>query len=61
VNAINTPSIATFTDMAMSSHHTGGANFLLGDGSVRFVREAVPLAAYRAMASRNGGETLTDN
>jgi prepilin-type processing-associated H-X9-DG protein len=60
VNAINTPSIATFMDMAMSSHHVGGANFLLGDGSVRFIRDSIPLATYRALASCNGGETLVN-
>lgn len=60
VNSINAPSIATFSDMSMSSHHAGGANFLLGDGSVRFIRETIPLATYRALASCNGGETIGD-
>jgi prepilin-type N-terminal cleavage/methylation domain-containing protein/prepilin-type processing-associated H-X9-DG protein len=60
VNAINAPSIATFSDMSMSSHHSGGANFLLGDGSVRFIRDSIPLATYRALASRDGGEVLGD-
>jgi prepilin-type processing-associated H-X9-DG protein len=46
-------------EMAMSSHHAGGANFFLGDGSVRFIRDTIPLATYRALASRNGGETIT--
>ena len=60
VNAINTPSIATFNDMAMSSHHSQGANFCFGDGSVRMLRQSMALATYRALASRDGGETVSD-
>jgi prepilin-type processing-associated H-X9-DG protein len=41
------------------SFHPGGANFLLCDGSARFVREGIDGATYRAFASRDGGETLT--
>ena len=36
--------------------HTGGANFLLGDGSVHFVRSSVSLATFAALVTRSGGE-----
>jgi prepilin-type N-terminal cleavage/methylation domain-containing protein/prepilin-type processing-associated H-X9-DG protein len=48
-----------FNEVSYGSQHTGGANFALCDGSVRFVRESTPLPVLWAAASRNGGETLT--
>jgi prepilin-type N-terminal cleavage/methylation domain-containing protein/prepilin-type processing-associated H-X9-DG protein len=42
-----------------ASRHTGGGNFGLGDGSVRFVSENVDTFTYRAMASINGGEVAS--
>lgn len=38
------------------SRHPGGANFALADGSVRFVRDGIDLAVYRAYATLAGGE-----
>jgi prepilin-type N-terminal cleavage/methylation domain-containing protein len=39
-----------------SSMHPGGADFALGDGSVRFLSETTPLTVLHALASRAGGE-----
>jgi prepilin-type N-terminal cleavage/methylation domain-containing protein/prepilin-type processing-associated H-X9-DG protein len=44
--------------MTPSSRHSGGVNLLLGDGSVRFVRDSVSVATWRAVGSRNGGEVI---
>jgi prepilin-type N-terminal cleavage/methylation domain-containing protein/prepilin-type processing-associated H-X9-DG protein len=60
-----------------SSNHSGGVNAVMGDGSVRFIRDSInvgnlnasgvgitgisPFGVFGAMGTRNGGETVTDN
>ena len=46
--------------LSARSNFPGGVNVCLADGSVRFVRDSVRLDAWRAMATRAGGETITD-
>ena len=41
-----------------SSYHTGGANAVTADGSVRFVRETIDFPTWQAMGSRAGGEVV---
>ena len=42
------------------SRHTGGVNLWMCDGSVRFVPNSISLATWRALATRTGGEVLSD-
>jgi prepilin-type processing-associated H-X9-DG protein len=61
----NKPSCATFAGfgavdsfIGSSSSHPGGANVLLLDGSVRFVKDGVGLEVWNALGSRAGGEIV---
>ncbi len=40
------------------SYHTGGAQFCLADGSVRFISENISMTTYRRLATRDGGEVV---
>jgi prepilin-type N-terminal cleavage/methylation domain-containing protein/prepilin-type processing-associated H-X9-DG protein len=51
INCSNTAGVYSF--------HTGGANFLFGDGSVRFIRNTISWPTLRAMVSRAEGEVIT--
>ncbi len=44
---------------AFNSGHTGGANFTMGDGSVRFVSYSVALNVLQNAATMGGGEVAT--
>jgi prepilin-type N-terminal cleavage/methylation domain-containing protein/prepilin-type processing-associated H-X9-DG protein len=39
-----------------SSHHTGGAQFVFGDGSVKFISTNIDLNQYKSMATRSTGD-----
>jgi type II secretory pathway pseudopilin PulG len=41
---------------AFTSGHSQGVQFAMTDGSVRFISDSIPLALYRALATRAGGE-----
>jgi prepilin-type N-terminal cleavage/methylation domain-containing protein len=47
-----------FNDQRFGSNHTGGCQFLLGDGGVRFVSENIDFNTYQAVATRDQGEVV---
>ena len=42
------------------SMHTGGVNAVLGDGSVRFIRNSVDLLTFQRLGNRSDGQVLGD-
>jgi len=56
-NAINTPYNGIYNDISFGSQHPGGgAQFVMCDGSVRFIQQSIDLVIYKSTASRDGGE-----
>lgn len=43
---------------AFGSAHSGGANFAMADGSVRFIRESLSPLTFRSLGTRAGGEVI---
>ncbi len=49
----------TFSAVTSRSYHPGGVNVLLGDGSVRFVKETIDGGTWRALGTVSGGEVIS--
>jgi prepilin-type N-terminal cleavage/methylation domain-containing protein/prepilin-type processing-associated H-X9-DG protein len=43
------------------SYHSGGANVLMGDGSVRFVKSGIAMQVWWALGTRADGEALSQD
>ncbi len=43
------------------SFHPGGVNSLMGDGSVRFIKESINLVVWRGVITRGGGEVISSD
>ncbi len=47
--------------MGFKSKHAGGANFVMSDGSVRFIKGSINPRTYNALGSRAGGEVISSD
>jgi prepilin-type N-terminal cleavage/methylation domain-containing protein/prepilin-type processing-associated H-X9-DG protein len=54
-------SIPTYAAITARSYHSGLVNVAMMDGSVRSVRDTIPLATWRAMGTRMGGEVIAND
>ncbi len=43
---------------AARSHHTGGVNVIMADGSVHFINDGISLSTWQAMGSINGSDQI---
>jgi len=46
-------------EVSFGSRHSGGANFLMADGAVRFIRDSITPQVRQALGSRARGETIS--
>jgi prepilin-type N-terminal cleavage/methylation domain-containing protein len=51
--------LPTYAAVTSRSYHTAGVNVMHMDGSVRFVRNGMSQATWRALGSRSGGEVVS--
>jgi prepilin-type processing-associated H-X9-DG protein len=61
VDAPRTPNNGTGHPEDFSSGHTGGVNFLFADSSVRFVKDSISQRVFLSLATRDGGEVVSDD
>ncbi|MDR3634952.1 MAG: DUF1559 domain-containing protein [Isosphaeraceae bacterium] len=55
------PNVPTYGQFGFRSMHPGGANFLAGDGSVKWLKESINLTTYRGLGTRAGGEVISSD
>jgi hypothetical protein len=55
----NAPGAGPSVVMAARSRHPGGVSAVLADGSVRFFKDSINLAMWRALTTTQGGEVLS--
>lgn len=47
-------------ELSFGSYHSGGAQFAMCDGNVRFIADTIDSQVYLGLGSRNGGEIVSE-
>jgi prepilin-type N-terminal cleavage/methylation domain-containing protein/prepilin-type processing-associated H-X9-DG protein len=55
------PQSQTYGELGFHSFHAGGANFLFGDGSVKFLKQTINPNTYMGLGTRAGGEVISSD
>ena len=50
-----------FRTCGYKSMHPGGGNFLMGDGSTKFLKQSINFVIYNALGTRAGGEIISSD
>jgi prepilin-type N-terminal cleavage/methylation domain-containing protein/prepilin-type processing-associated H-X9-DG protein len=61
---LNPPFSKSYTvpnEFPFGSSHPGGAGFVFADGHTAFLPDAIPMAVYRALSTRAGGESTSND
>lgn len=58
---LSPPNDPTGSPGTFHSEHPDGVNFMLMDGSCRFIRGTIRLNVFRALCTRNNGESISEN
>jgi prepilin-type processing-associated H-X9-DG protein len=61
LNGYPDPRFGTDGTGQIYAFHSGGANALLGDGSVRFIKASIQAATLEALVTRNAGEVVPND
>jgi prepilin-type processing-associated H-X9-DG protein len=62
--SVNSPAAGALTQpgvTGLSSYHSGGANVLMCDGSVRFLKDSTNIATVWKLGSRAQGEVISSD
>ncbi len=55
------PRAAYYGGFGFRSFHSGGANFVMGDGSARFIKQSINPVTYRGVGTRAGAEVISSD